>query len=77
MQLTFDSFWERGRQLPPFLVENKSAVDFHLAVVESPAGTGNKHSISVVIELDQSNAHASIRTAMSSLYVALASLHHN
>ena len=91
MQLTFDSSWERGRQLPPFLVDNKSAVDFLLAVVESPVGTGKMHSITVVTEavavqvyklltnpeLDKSNARASIRTAMLAVYVALASLHYN
>eukprot|EP00965_Chrysotila_dentata_P025535 849227-Pleurochrysis_carterae.AAC.1 len=83
--------WELGRPLPPFLVDNKSAVNFLLAVVENPVGTGIKHSVYVVTEavvvqvynvlsnpeLDKSNALASIRTAMSAVYVALASLHYN
>eukprot|EP00965_Chrysotila_dentata_P040063 1330692-Pleurochrysis_carterae.AAC.1 len=50
LQLTFKAFWERGREIPPFIVENKFAVDFLKAVVDSPVGTGIKHNVSIVSE---------------------------
>eukprot|EP00965_Chrysotila_dentata_P257993 6213061-Pleurochrysis_carterae.AAC.11 len=91
LRSTFDSSWQRGRELSPFLVDNKSAVDFLLVVVESPIGASAKHSAYVVTEavalqvyklltnpeLDKRNARASVCTAMSAVYVAPSSLHYN
>eukprot|EP00965_Chrysotila_dentata_P214336 6188135-Pleurochrysis_carterae.AAC.2 len=33
-ELTSNTFWKRGRELPPFKVDNDSAVDFLLAAVD-------------------------------------------
>eukprot|EP00965_Chrysotila_dentata_P176578 5830958-Pleurochrysis_carterae.AAC.1 len=49
-ELAFDTFWERGHELPPFKVDNDSAVDFLLAALSSHVGTVVKHSLSVVTE---------------------------
>eukprot|EP00965_Chrysotila_dentata_P257749 6212990-Pleurochrysis_carterae.AAC.2 len=49
-ELASDTFWERGHELPPFKVDNDFAVDFLLAVLDSPVGTVVKHSLSVATE---------------------------
>eukprot|EP00965_Chrysotila_dentata_P009196 299556-Pleurochrysis_carterae.AAC.1 len=90
-ELAFDTFWERGHELPPFKVDNDSAVDFLLVALSSPVGTVVKHSLSVVTEavavqihqlltseqLDRVNARPSAFAAMPAVYMALASLHCN
>eukprot|EP00965_Chrysotila_dentata_P227005 6195747-Pleurochrysis_carterae.AAC.2 len=50
----FDTFWELGRELSPFKVDNDSAVDFLLAVLDSPARTVAKQSA-----VDQATARQS------------------
>eukprot|EP00965_Chrysotila_dentata_P021639 717110-Pleurochrysis_carterae.AAC.1 len=90
-ELAFDTFWERGHELPPFKVDNDSAVDLLLAVLSSPVGTVVKQSLLVVTEavavqiyelltsqqLDRVNARASGYAVMPAVYTALASLHCN
>eukprot|EP00965_Chrysotila_dentata_P074900 2475223-Pleurochrysis_carterae.AAC.1 len=91
-ELAFDTFWERGHELPPFEADNDSAsVDFLLAVLSSPVKTVVKHFLSVVTEavavqiyklltseqLDRVNARASGFGAVPAVYMALASLHCN
>eukprot|EP00965_Chrysotila_dentata_P259328 6213525-Pleurochrysis_carterae.AAC.1 len=71
-ELAFDTFWERGHDLPPFKVDNDSAFDFLLAVLDSPVG-----KMLASQQLDRVNACASGYAAMPAVYTALASLHCN
>eukprot|EP00965_Chrysotila_dentata_P011661 382028-Pleurochrysis_carterae.AAC.1 len=82
----YDTFWERGRELPPFKVDTHSAVDFLLVVLDSPVGTVVEHSLSVVTEtvavqiyklltsqqLERVNARESGHPAMLAVFMALA-----
>eukprot|EP00965_Chrysotila_dentata_P117355 3878868-Pleurochrysis_carterae.AAC.1 len=57
MDVSFDTFWERGGEFPPFKVDNNSAVKFPRAVLDSAVGTRISHSFclteAVVAQLGQ------------------------
>eukprot|EP00965_Chrysotila_dentata_P080572 2658577-Pleurochrysis_carterae.AAC.1 len=71
-ELASDTFWERGHELPSFKVDNDSAVDFLLAVLDSPVGT-----LLTSQQLDRVNARAFGYAAMPAVCTALAYLHCN
>eukprot|EP00965_Chrysotila_dentata_P067433 2231462-Pleurochrysis_carterae.AAC.5 len=76
-QLTFENFWKRGHELPPFVVDNKSVVDFRMAIVDSPVGTVQVYTLLHNQQLESANARASVRTDSPGVCIALAFLHYS
>eukprot|EP00965_Chrysotila_dentata_P167434 5529038-Pleurochrysis_carterae.AAC.1 len=87
-ELKFDASWQRGHELPPFVVDKQLAVDFLQAVLDSPVGTCIQPTVTVseavVVQVhrlmtaqQQDNEQASVRIRRPAVYIARASLYYS